>query len=680
MEHISRGRRIYRVYTQEDISIKMTNKKDTNMSFFDRLSPNPSSTTPTSSSVATNTNQSTRRDDNINSIAVIVGKTFEATSLPDGSQQIIEVTKYKRLSDGYVYTESKLRSLEDVEEDDMSETPRSQVGGGVDVRDDAELNNQQGGGISVESGSIQQRVPPPPPPPSSLVRHNISPHSQQRHRQQQPRPTRSPQRQPSHSPTKHNYPESDILSTFSSSYSSAESADENGTNFMSVITEDHAMPSGGGNRGNEYGGFVEEYLYDDDPIGFAQWQNDQHQTSSAANMPRTASGVSNTIQRNNSGWCPFGDGSIADDSLQVVNNMNVKRGLWASPARLAGRGLRVKTFFHTNNESSSNEVPLDLTNGRLDSDGITDEEKGQQQRGARYGRNKSRMPSSKKHCKVWTIAILLVVIGSIVAIALLVPSNQNTPSKQIENDDTQECIHLQIVMSTTEENSEQDTNSWSLTRVNNEDNNNKIVTIKSSDFLPEQTDENDETGDSTHTYKKCVDPGVYTFTISDSSGNGLGTDGSKSGYYITANEVTLGVSSFFFHEEKMTFTLPFVPEEEHISGGEEIDTVCTDDFFLAIKTDGNPNQTSWNVIDNNTEEEVLTGGPYDLPWTVYTHRACLPNGSYTFNMVDEGGDGVCCEDGKGFFMLQKDGKTIVKSDGEFGSEKSVGFALGEEEV
>ena len=28
---------IYEVYTQEDIAIKMTNKKDTNMSFFDRL-------------------------------------------------------------------------------------------------------------------------------------------------------------------------------------------------------------------------------------------------------------------------------------------------------------------------------------------------------------------------------------------------------------------------------------------------------------------------------------------------------------------------------------------------------------------------------------------------------------------------------------------------------------------
>ena len=69
-----------------------------------------------------------------------------------------------------------------------------------------------------------------------------------------------------------------------------------------------------------------------------------------------------------------------------------------------------------------------------------------------------------------------------------------------------------------------------------------------------------------------------------------------------------------------------------------------------------------------------------MPYTVYTHRACLPNGSYTFNMLDEGEDGVCCDEGKGFFVLQKDGKTIVNSDGEFGSEKSVVFELGDEEV
>jgi hypothetical protein len=52
-----------------------------------------------------------------NNFSVIIGKTFEAMSLPDGSQQIIETTKYKRLKDGCIYATSKVRSLD---EDDKS--------------------------------------------------------------------------------------------------------------------------------------------------------------------------------------------------------------------------------------------------------------------------------------------------------------------------------------------------------------------------------------------------------------------------------------------------------------------------------------------------------------------------------------------------------------------------------
>ena len=38
---------------------------------------------------------------------------------------------------------------------------------------------------------------------------------------------------------------------------------------------------------------------------------------------------------------------------------------------------------------------------------------------------------------------------------------------------------------------------------------------------------------------------------------------------------------------------------------------------------------------------------------------------------------MCCDEGKGFFVLTKDGETIVNSDGEFGSERSKEFMLGE---
>ncbi|KAL3811895.1 hypothetical protein ACHAXA_005561 [Cyclostephanos tholiformis] len=129
----------------------------------------------------------------------------------------------------------------------------------------------------------------------------------------------------------------------------------------------------------------------------------------------------------------------------------------------------------------------------------------------------------------------------------------------------------------------------------------------------------------------------------------------------------------------MTFKLPFDAEDTK-SGDDGEEMVCTDDFFLAVSTDNNPGETTWNVIDNDTGDEVLAGGPYSLPMAVYTQRACLPNGSYTFTMLDDGGDGVCCNDGKGFFLLSKDGKTIVNSSGEYGAKNSIVFTLGDEDV
>lgn len=233
------------------------------------------------------------------------------------------------------------------------------------------------------------------------------------------------------------------------------------------------------------------------------------------------------------------------------------------------------------------------------------------------------------------------------------------------------CIKVKIVMSTTpnSNNNEEDVNKWSLTRINAK-NPNKVITIDSGDAFPELD------GDHS-TFKHCVKPGVYTFTISDSSGDGLGANG-MGGYYITANDVTLGISSFFFHEERMTFTLPFdAPAAEEEDGGDDNgEAVCTDDFFLAIKTDKNPEQTEWNVVDNDTGNQVLKGGPYEVPWAVYTRRACLPDGNYTFNMLDDGGDGVCCDDGKGFVFLSMEGETILNSNGEFGREQSTVFVMG----
>jgi hypothetical protein len=171
-----------------------------------------------------------------------------------------------------------------------------------------------------------------------------------------------------------------------------------------------------------------------------------------------------------------------------------------------------------------------------------------------------------------------------------------------------------------------------------------------------------------------VQPGVFTFTLSDSGGDGLGTNG-EGGYYIVADGVRLGVSSFFFHEDEMTFTLPFEGDEYDGDG----DTECADDFFLVMKTDTNPGETTWEVVDNDTGELVLEGGPYELSNSVYTKRACMKDGNYTLNMKDGGNDGVCCDKGYGLYMLYNDGELIVSSDGNYGSGASTTFLLGNDE-
>ncbi|KAL3805955.1 hypothetical protein ACHAW5_002491 [Stephanodiscus triporus] len=443
----------------------------------------------------------------------------------------------------------------------------------------------------------------------------------------------------------------DILSTFSTSSGSSSASSGWASNFQtSVVTEDHDF---GRNDGG--GLFVEEFLYDNDPVGLRQWKEQPRP------IPPKDRHV-NVAAADGGGWCAFG-GSSSFDNTPSSLQLGRPRNWWSfTPRAFAAPLGRAKSFRGEDDRNdgvgSVSGFPLGFALGEKDSeDGDNDEE------GGHHSSNKRKYT---RRCKLTTLAISLVVaIGAVVlAVALLVHlpgENLTKPSPPHA-----QCVNLEIVVSAS--NQTDDVNAWSLNRIGEDD---KAVTIDSSESIPEKS------GDS-YVYKSCVEPGSYTFDISDSSGNGLGRDG-EGGYYITADGITLGISSFFFHDERMTFDLPFYAENANANDDHE-DTACTDDFFLAVHTDGNPGETTWNVIDNDTGDEVLAGGPYSLPLAVYTQRACLPNGSYTFNMLDDGGDGVCCDNGKGFFLLSKDGKTIMNSNGEFGAESSTVFVLGDEDV
>eukprot|EP00984_Skeletonema_dohrnii_P031702 scaffold24548_cov78-Skeletonema_dohrnii-CCMP3373.AAC.2 len=47
---------------------------------------------------------------------IVIGKTFEATTLEDGSEQVIEHIRYKRLNDGYIWTVSDVIQLNDIDD------------------------------------------------------------------------------------------------------------------------------------------------------------------------------------------------------------------------------------------------------------------------------------------------------------------------------------------------------------------------------------------------------------------------------------------------------------------------------------------------------------------------------------------------------------------------------------
>lgn len=223
----------------------------------------------------------------------------------------------------------------------------------------------------------------------------------------------------------------------------------------------------------------------------------------------------------------------------------------------------------------------------------------------------------------------------------------------VEEDAVAPCIQLKITTEADKEST--DLTLWKLTRAGEGD---STITIGVADVL---------SPDGSNNFEECVAPGVYTFHISDSGGNGLGERG-KTGYIINADGIDIGVSTWFFHDEKMTFSLPLVEDDTNTG-------FCSDDFLLVIKTDYNPEETHWDVMNNDTGETVLRGGPYFLPQSIHTQRACLSDGNYTFTLHDDGNDGVCCNDGKGFFSLYKNGVQVVDSNGQFGNKNSATFVL-----
>ncbi len=126
----------------------------------------------------------------------------------------------------------------------------------------------------------------------------------------------------------------------------------------------------------------------------------------------------------------------------------------------------------------------------------------------------------------------------------------------------------------------------------------------------------------------CLPEGCYDFTIFDSYGDGL-FDGNTTGTYILIDE---GNNSL-------------------VSGGGNFGAQETTNFCVApacanmdlnINFDGNPDQTSWEILDANGNP-VVSGGSYTgaTGGSSMDEIACLADGCYDLVFYDSANDGMC---------------------------------------
>ncbi|MDA9563069.1 T9SS type A sorting domain-containing protein [Flavobacteriales bacterium] len=90
---------------------------------------------------------------------------------------------------------------------------------------------------------------------------------------------------------------------------------------------------------------------------------------------------------------------------------------------------------------------------------------------------------------------------------------------------------------------------------------------------------------------------------------------------------------------------------------------------LIIDADDYPDETSWEIIDEATNQ-VVASGSLSAGTQIFSEDICLNyNSCFSLYVYDSFGDGICCDFGIGFFqVLDASGATIVFNNGEFTSE------------
>jgi hypothetical protein len=192
---------------------------------------------------------------------------------------------------------------------------------------------------------------------------------------------------------------------------------------------------------------------------------------------------------------------------------------------------------------------------------------------------------------------------------------------------------------------------------------------------------------TTYSDSKFVPNGAYQFILMDSFGDGLCCQFGPGGYNLFLNGNLVKAGGTFTSSETVAFTAgiapptnapvnptpkpvptptnkPVAPSAPGNCGGTTV-IVTTDDY---------PLETSWTVKDlSGTQVMGVPQGTYTGPRTTYSSEQCLPYKVYQFMIMDQKGDGMCCNFGPGGWNLFVNG-ALVGSGGQYTSSQSVLFS------
>jgi hypothetical protein len=108
--------------------------------------------------------------------------------------------------------------------------------------------------------------------------------------------------------------------------------------------------------------------------------------------------------------------------------------------------------------------------------------------------------------------------------------------------------------------------------------------------------------------------------------------------------------------------------------------IGANDYFatinLELKTDNNPQQTTWQVLNQNSQV-IFSGGPYTgQPNTVIQQALNFQqSGCYRFVINDSGNNGICCLSGNGYVTLSDINNQQIYTGGDFGPMETIEFRM-----